>query len=171
MNVQDDFFCIDLQTDCGHGEYIGLWSSYLKYLKLTSYEEKKEFINRYFMQLPKHINNLSNLFDDLYYNFFYEAPKDMNYTQKASLKLQELLTEKYCFQNNLIFCGNDEFHTLNKFVDERFKSIRPVVLKSKTYRYLVIDFDGNSHYYSYDGKCYDVHSVPKPDMDYKPNGL
>lgn len=167
MNVQDDFFCIDLKPDCCQGDYIGLWSCYLRYLELTSYEEKKEFVNSYFIPMPKYINSLSDMFNDLYYNFFIEAPKDMNYTHKASLELEELLTEKYCFQNNLIF--SERFQTIKFFIKDRFKSIRPVVLKSKTYRYLVVDFSDNVYYYAFDGKCYDVHGVPIPDMDYKPN--
>lgn len=168
MNVQDDFFCIDLQIDVmPNRKMIGLWGSYLKYLKLETYEEKKEFANHYFMPLPQPINRLDDLFSELYFNFFIEAPKDMNYTHKASLELEQLLTEKYCFQNNLIF--SERFQTIKFFIKDRFKSIRPVILKSKTYRYLVVDFDGNNYYYSYNGKCYDVHGVPIPDMDYKPN--
>lgn len=103
MNVQDDFFCIDLQIDImPNRKMIGLWGSYIQYLKLETYEEKKEFANHYFMPLPQPITRLDNLFSDLYFNFFYEAPKDMNYTLKASLELEDLLTEKYCFENNLI---------------------------------------------------------------------
>lgn len=170
MNVQDDFFCIDLQIDVmPNRKMIGLWGSYIKYLKLKTYEEKKEFANQYFIPLPQPITRLDNLFSDLYFNFFYEAPKDMNYTLKASLELEDLLTEQYCFENNLIFCDKGVFHTIKKFIDGKFKSIRPVILKSKTKRYLVVDFDGNTHYYSYDGKCYDVHGVINPEMNYKSN--
>lgn len=168
MNVQDDFFCIDLQIDVmPNRKMIGLWGSYIKYLKLETYEEKKEFANHYFMPLPQPITRLDNLFSDLYFNFFYEAPKDMNYTLKASLELEDLLTEKYCFENNLIRGSDGVLYTLNYVNNGRFKTFRPIILRSKTSRYLAIDHDGIEYYYRFDGKCFDRDDVPRPNMDFK----